>query len=163
MAGMGYVVLRTDLATLKTIDLPAIAEIATGKGKRRFAVISALRGSRATVLVSSKEMEIDVDQLGSLLTGSMIIYCSDSFVNPQVLHAGMEIDLNIRKLQDYLKELDYFDGNCSGWFTEDTQNAVTQFQADNGLNTAGNVTGYMKLLMYSRFPHGENEIPRLAR
>ena len=72
------------------------------------------------------------------------------------------MSIGIRKLQDYLKKLGYFDGNCSGWFTNDTQNAVLKFQVDNDLKYTGQVTGYMKLLIYAGSPHEKDEVPWLA-
>ena len=162
VANMGYAVLNMDLDRLRILNLPAVAQVKTKGGRPGYVVISSLSDDSATVLVSSRKMEVNVDELAALLTGDMVLYCADEFVDPLVLYRGMEMSLGVRKVQDYLKELKYFHSNCNGWFTDDTEIAVLDFQTDNGLKATGKVTGYMKLLIYSRLPSDNKDIPRLV-
>ena len=162
IAQMGYVLVKSDLASLRDLNLPVVAQVRMPEGKRASLVIAKLSETQATIYVSSKKIMLDIDEVAPLLTGRMTIYCGDKFVNAKVLSSGMDLNINVRMLQDHLKTLGYFDGNSSGWFTADTEAAVLKFQSENNLKPTGQVTGYMKLLIYSKLPHKDGQVPRLS-
>ena len=59
-----------------------------------------------------------------------------SFLSEMSAASG-DAGLNVYVLQRRLAEMGYFEGDCTGSFSDMTQKAVTQFQADNGLESTG--------------------------
>ena len=51
--------------------------------------------------------------------------------------ASGDVGLNVYVLQKKLTDMGYFGGECTGSFSDFTQRAVAQFQADNGLDDTG--------------------------
>ena len=159
-SGMGYVILNADIDTLKKINIPAIVQLKLKNSSLRYVAIKSISESTVTVVSLSKEYEIEIEKFRSSMTGETTIFCNDTFVNPAILKSDMEMSIDVRKLQEYLKKLGYFNGNCSGWFTSETEEAVMKFQSDNKLRPSGEVEGYVKILLYS-LKNRDSEIPRL--
>ena len=69
----------------------------------------------------------------------------------EVLQIGDE-DAWVEELQEKLHETDYLKCNPTGYFGTDTQNAVIQFQTDNGLVVDGKMCIRDRFLRCSRPP-----------
>ena len=59
-----------------------------------------------------------------------------SFLESSIAAFG-DTGLHVRQLQRKLKDLGYFSGDCTGSYGELTQQAVSRFQENNGLETTG--------------------------
>jgi len=58
----------------------------------------------------------------------------------------------VRKLQDYLRKINYFAGSPTGWYTPDTHAAVLQFQSDYAIRPTGVADALTKLRLYTLAP-----------
>lgn len=92
-------------------------------------------------------------------------YCHSSYINvtqssaklpsddvdipTYTLKRGMNGNANVKKMQQRLKELGYFDANCTGNFASVTYNAVRAFQKRNSLTVDGIAGTKTLTAMYS--------------
>ncbi|NQT82101.1 AAA family ATPase [bacterium] len=160
-AKMGWLNLRSDLRTLRMIDMPAIVEIIGDADEQRgYVTVVAMGETWVEVATASGTKRLDIQLFSKIFAGNATVLCNDVFVNPEPLREGQGISLSVRKLQDYMKAAGYFDGNPSGWFTPATTAAVRAFQKDHGLPTSGEADGRTKLLLYAS--QGLAEVPHLC-
>lgn len=62
----------------------------------------------------------------------------DEFLEGSCASAG-DSGAHVRTLQLWLRQMGYFRGECTGRYGDGTQQAVKRFQAENGLETSGDV------------------------
>jgi len=145
---MGAARAAMDFDTLLACNLPAVIAIKHDSAALGYITLLAIKGETATVFIKSRRTIVNLDVVRELYDGSAIFLTSDRFVNSAVLDEDSGLSINVRKLQDYLKELDYFTGNPTGWYTPDTQAAVLQFQSDHAIKPTGTANTGTKLRLY---------------
>ncbi|MBN1916327.1 MAG: AAA family ATPase [Verrucomicrobia bacterium] len=146
---------------LIALNLPAVLEIQHGGSGPHYISLFSTAGDTATIYVRSKQAIVPLDSVRELYAGTAVFVTADRFVNKTRLTGETGLSLDVRKLQDYLKELKYFDGNPTGWYTDDTLAAVRGFQVDSKLTPTGEADAATKLRLYALAKVGD--IPRLKR
>ncbi len=160
-SGMAYVNFLCDLSMLRRIDIPAVLMIRHNEEEESdYAALVRLDNEKAFLFIHNKNVTMELSEVKNIYSGEAIIFCKDSFINETPLQEGMELSVDVRKLQDLLKKYQYFNGNSNGWFTQETKQAVLLFQKDHQLIMNGVVNVPMKLLLYSM--QDDPHIPRLS-
>ncbi len=148
-AEMGWLSCRADLEKLRQIDIPVIVEIiGDSEEQRGFVAVVGLGETWADIATAEGKKTVDLRVFTRIYGGNAIILCDDDTIDPSPLRQGQGLNLVVRKLQDSMKKLGYFDGSPSGWYTPATTAAVMKFQRDHGLVASGEADGYTKMMLY---------------
>ncbi len=158
---MGVARLPCSFDELLAYNLPAVIMIKHDDSKPRYITLLAIKGDTAMVFIKSKRVVIHLPTVRELYDGTATLFTSDTFVNKVKLDENIGLSLDVRKLQDYLKELNYFTGNPTGWYTPDTQSAVLEFQSDYAIRPTGVADAQTKLRLYTLVP--PEGIPQLKQ
>ena len=146
---------------LLALNLPAVLEIKQSGSEPGYVTLFLTAADTATIYMKTKRAVVPLESLRELYAGAAVFVTSDDFVNKTRLSSESGLSLDVRKLQDYLKTLKYFDGNSTGWYTDDTRAAVRGFQVDSKLTPTGEADAETKLRLYALAP--SDGIPRLRR
>jgi hypothetical protein len=150
--GLGVAQQACSFDELLEWDLPAVMAIKHEDGTPHYITLLSVKWETATVFVKSKRVVVLLSAVRELYDGTAIFFTSDTFVNSVRLDDKIGLSLDVRKLQDYLRAIKYFDGNPTGWYTPDTQSAVLQFQSDYAIRPTGVADVATKLRLYTLVP-----------
>ncbi len=133
---------------LTALDLPAILELETKTGERRYvALISLEDGGLAHLGMATDELELDREQLQRVWTGRLF-YLWTNFESLPALTSEMKGPA-VRWLQARLTELGYLkSGDATGDYDELTANAVKEFQRATSLQVTGEVGPETLIALY---------------
>ena len=139
-------------------DVTQTVDFASGAGLQRGDVLLNVQHHTAMYCGSGMEVEASINELGTT-TGNYPWDCvlryvgEDGEVAPDkpkptyyysvklpLLQPGME-DAAVTTVQQLLAARGYYSSDCDGIFGELTKRAVMSYQADNGLDTDGEVGG----------------------
>jgi len=157
LAGIGYVKLQCDLEFIRALNIPAVIRVRK-EGKSGYTILSALNESSATLTLKNEKMRLSLAALKKIYDQEAHFLAGSTFVSDTALSEKSPAGLDIRMLQDMLKIRGYYGGNCNGWFTAETADAVKIFQRDHSLVPTGVVDVKTRLLIYARCVKGE--LPR---
>lgn len=158
LADMGSVLCECDVPFLLKINTPAIIEIKDGD-RTRYALLRSVEADKVLFQTAGQRTTTDPDKLGEIFTGRAVFVADSSFINPMVLHDKLGVSLEVRRLQELLKEHSVFDGNQNGLFNTQTRDAVIQFQRAQLLAPSGMADVKTKLMLY--FLRRDINVPRL--
>ena len=160
-AGMGVARQTCSFDELVGYNLPAVIAIKHDGSRPHYITLLSIKGDVATVCIRSKQVVVELSTVRELYDGEAILFASDTFVSAKQLNEKTGLDLDVRKLQDYLRTLGYFPGSPTGWFTAETKTAVLGFQSDHSIAPTGVADNATKFRLYALVP--PEGIPQLIR
>jgi general secretion pathway protein A len=148
IAPLDVLALRGNPLMLASLDLPAVLELESRAGGRRYVALLGLDPpGGARVGVGSEEIELSRAELERIWTGRTF-YLWTNFESLPVLSLGMKGSA-VRWLQARLAELGYLkSGDPTEEFDELTAAAVHSFQSANGLATSDRVGPETLIALY---------------
>ncbi|MDP2897910.1 MAG: AAA family ATPase [bacterium] len=160
-AQMGWLSFRADMEKLRQVNMPVVVEIIGDSEERRgFVTLVSLGDTWADLATADGNKRVDIRVFSKIYGGNAIVVCNDEGVDPAPYRQGQGLSLGVRRLQDALGKIGYFDSTPSGWFTPATAAAVMKFQRDHNLPASGEADGYTRLLVYAM--REKQFAPRLA-
>ena len=159
--GLTPVSWSTNLAMLRAIDLPAMAEV---YGKALFTpsyvVVTTLDGERVNLADPlAGKRTVSQQQLGEMWFGRLTVLVPKS-VKPKVVLGKGSRGEEVRLLQVRLKKLGLFEFEPNGNFGDYTLQQVKRFQRQNRIKIDGLVGLETNLVLFSRLAGAD--APRLA-
>jgi len=139
---------RANPQMLASLDLPAVLEVATQGGERRYVALVGLNEAGfARVGLAGEQVDLERAELERIWTGRAF-YLWTNFESLPVLSAGMK-GSSVRWLQDRLGELGYLHaGDPTEEFDPRTATAVRDFQRANGIEASGQVGPETLIALY---------------
>ena len=151
-----------DIEDLRRLNLPALVRLRNARGQLGSVYLRRLSGDHAWLegLLAGRTVRVTLGELEARWTGEAYAFWRDFEALPPVLRAG-DAGSVIAWLQRALTRLGYYAQRTTGEFDSATRNAVSAFQAAQGLEPDGAVGPRTKIRLYEALD--SYRVPALVR
>lgn len=137
------------LTVLRALNYPAVVELKRpGQDVGIYSVLKRFEGDRA-VLIGAGEEVVPIGVFTGLWYGHAYVFWKDFEGHPQIIYPKTS-SLAVTWLQRNLKFLNLFDGPVSGYYDENTREAVVRLQKKWNLFVDGIVGPQTMMVLYSQ-------------